>query len=263
MSRLDVFTLYSEELQKFKTIRVFQSDFLLANNLPTAVLYMQDGQNLFDPKTASYGVSWEVPIALKTLEEKSNQSLLVVGIDSEAADRWDEYAPVVNGAFAKTVRYSPREFVGGRADRYIAFLVWTLKPYIDEHYRTKNDESYLAGSSMGGIVSLAGGAMHPSIFRKIGVFSPAYWFHQEAIEQWLEKYRNVALSIYQDIGTNETSNPAIADFPSRYLDGARRVAALLRSFPKCNLTYLEFEDAIHNERDWAKRLPAFLFWLMN
>jgi predicted alpha/beta superfamily hydrolase len=263
MSRFDVFSLYSEELKKDKTIRVYQSDIALANKQPTAVLYMHDGQNLFDPKTASYGVSWEVPTAIKMVEERTNRSLLVVGIDSEAADRWDEYSPVQNGAFAKSVRYSPREYVGGKADRYIAFLVQTLKPYIDEHYPTLTNESYLAGSSMGGIVSLAGGVWYPHIFRKIGVFSPAYWFHQEAIESWLSTYRDVHLSIYQDIGTNETSNAAIADFPSRYLEGARRVATLLQTFPHCELTYLEIENAVHNERDWAKRLPEFLFWLLH
>jgi len=114
---------------------------------------------------------------------------------------------------------------------------------------------------MGGIVSLAGGMWHPTIFRKIGVFSPAYWFHQEALESWLLNYRDVAIDIYQDIGTNESSNSAIVDFPSRYVNGARRVADLLYRFPKVRLDFRVIEGGFHNERDWAKRFLEFLLWL--
>ncbi|MCK7484895.1 MAG: alpha/beta hydrolase-fold protein [Bacillus subtilis] len=249
-------------MEKTKTIRVFQSDALLSTHRASAVLYMHDGQNLFDPKTASYGASWEIPSALDDLY-RTNEYKRCLSSESTPKRPTDgtSIRPLSCGTFAKTVRSSPREFVGGRADRYIAFLVNTLKPFIDRHYSTIADESYLAGSSMGGIVSLAGGVWYPTIYRKIGVFSPAYWFHQEALENWLLNYRDVALDIYQDIGTNETSNSTILDFPSRYVSGARRVADLLRRFPKVRLEFRVIEGGIHNERDWAKRFLDFLLWL--
>ena len=130
------------------------------------VLYMQDGQNLFDNNT-SFSGEWQVDETLNTLFDQGDYGVIVVGIDNGGSERLNEYSPWVN-----------TQYGGGSGDAYAAFMANTLKPYIDANYRTRPEPAMnaLIGSSMGGLMATYGACEYPNAFRKVGNLSPAYWF---------------------------------------------------------------------------------------
>jgi predicted alpha/beta superfamily hydrolase len=130
------------------------------------VLYMHDGQNLFDDST-SFAGEWHVDETLNAFFEQGNKVPIVVGIDNGGIYRIDEYTPwsnPVNG--------------GGQGELYMEFIVQILKPYIDQHYRTLpgRDFTGIMGSSLGGLISHYGALQYQDVFSKAGIFSPSYWF---------------------------------------------------------------------------------------
>lgn len=173
METFDIFTLYSSELNKNKTIRVFVPRLPNHRDERFPVLYMHDGQNLFEDRTASFGVSWRIRESMRAFHQNKGTPWIVVGIDSEPEDRWNEYSPFPCDEFALSVKMKKTP-EGGKAKDYIDFIVQTLKPWIDDHYPTRPNHTALAGSSMGGLVSFYGATRYPAIFRQIGVFSPAW-----------------------------------------------------------------------------------------
>lgn len=130
------------------------------------VLYMQDGQNLFNNAT-SFSGEWQVDETLNTLFANGDFGAIVVGIDNGGGERLNEYSPWNNPSYG-----------GGLGDDYVAFLANTLKPYIDANYRTRTEPAMnaLIGSSMGGLIATYGACEFPGVFRKVGSMSPAYWF---------------------------------------------------------------------------------------
>jgi len=130
------------------------------------VLYMHDGQNVFDDST-SYAGEWGVDETLDSLHAAGDPGVIVVAVDNGQSLRLDEYSPWVNARLG-----------GGEGDEYVDFLVNTLKPHVDRHYRTRPDRlgTGIAGSSMGGMISLYAALKYPEVFGRVGVFSPAFWF---------------------------------------------------------------------------------------
>src|SRR5205085_774096 len=134
------------------------------------VLYMHDGQNLFDEATSFCG-EWEVD---ETMEELRHEGLeaIVVGIPNMGDQRCEEYSPFPN-----------RRFRSVRGAAYLAFLVETVKPLIDHTFRTlpERDHTGIMGSSMGGLISLYAFFRHPEVFGFAGVMSPSLWFARQSI----------------------------------------------------------------------------------
>jgi predicted alpha/beta superfamily hydrolase len=161
------------------------------------VLYMQDGQNLFDNLT-SFSGEWQVDETLNTLFNQGDYGAIVVGIDNGGSERLNEYSPWVNPQYG-----------GGDGDDYAAFMANTLKPYIDSNYRTRPEPTMnaLIGSSMGGLIATYGACEFPNAFLKVGSLSPAYWF---ALSD-LNTYINTSVSglqnhrMYFVAGTNESA----------------------------------------------------------
>ena len=120
------------------------------------VLYMQDGQNVFDAAT-SFSGEWQVDEALNRLFEDGDEGVIVVAIDNGGVSRLDEYTPWANPTYG-----------GGGGDAYVNFIVETLKPYVDEHYRTKSGREFtgIMGSSLGGLISLYAAIEHQDVFSK-------------------------------------------------------------------------------------------------
>lgn len=129
------------------------------------VLYMHDGQNLFSEHSSSYG-EWGVDEALDTLINRTRKETIIIGIDHGNEKRLNEYNP-----------YDHPEFGKGEGKEYVEFIVKTLKPFIDNKFRTQKDAAgtYIAGSSMGGLISLYAITKYPHVFGAAGVFSPALW----------------------------------------------------------------------------------------
>lgn len=209
------------------------------------VIYMHDGQNLFDRAT-SFGEEWEVD---QTLEAASGEGLeaIVVGIPNTEA-RLDEYSPFRDRGHD----------AGGRGDDYLAFLTDTVKPIIDRDFRTRPERAAtgIAGSSMGGLISLYAFFRRPETFGFAGVLSPALWFGARGIFGYVKERPFVPGRIYLDIGTNE-GQEALGD--------ARRMKSLLEEKGyRVNhdlLFYVEMGGR-HNERAWARRLKHVLRFLL-
>ncbi len=136
------------------------------------VVYMHDGQNLFDDAT-SFAGEWGIDETMNELAQAAGLELIIVGIDNGGSHRINEYAPWENSQYG-----------GGEGEAYTRFLIETLKPYIMENYRvsTEPGQSGLIGSSMGGHISYYAGIKYPEEFSRIGALSPAFWINPEIYE---------------------------------------------------------------------------------
>lgn len=158
------------------------------------VLYMHDGQNLFDNSTA-YSGEWEVDETLNRLATQGKRVPIVVGIDNGGANRIGEYTPWTN-----------TQYGGGDGEKYMEFIVETLKPYIDQHYRTLTDRENtgIMGSSLGGLISHYGSLKYQATFSKAGLFSPSFWFSDSTWAFTHDAGKQQEMRFYQLCGTNES-----------------------------------------------------------
>ncbi len=220
------------------------------------VLYMHDGQNLFDAGTAFIGVEWNVDETMtRMIDEGLIDPLIIVGIYN-TPDRVYEYTPA-----ADPVRG------GGGARVYADFIINELKPYIDAEYRTLTDAEHtgVMGSSLGGIASLYLGWTRPDVFTRIGVMSPSYWWADSQIVGMVEELPPPdGLRIWMDMGTAEDRTDRNGDGISDVIETHRAVRDTLIGYGfrlGRNLKYVEDEDAPHNERAWSARFPRALRFL--
>jgi predicted alpha/beta superfamily hydrolase len=217
------------------------------------VLYLQDGQNLFDGATSFIpGQDWHVDETAEWLIGTGTITpVIIVGIYNTGAFRMDEYTPTRDGRMGH----------GGQADFYALMLVEELKPYIDRTYRTQSDGSQtaLGGSSLGGLVSLYIGLKHPDIFGKVAAISPAVWWDKRSI---VRDVRRLAakpdLKIWLDIGTAEGNRPDRTVADVRKLRDALERKGWKRDV---DLAYFEDQGAGHNENAWASRVGSMLQFL--
>jgi len=213
------------------------------------VLYMQDGQNLFDPETSFIkGNYWRMGETADALAEAGAiEPLIIVGIYNAGVRRVDEYTPVED-----------KRLGGGHADAYGRMLVEELKPFIDEHYRTLPGAECcgMGGSSLGGLVSLYLGLRYPMIFSGLAVMSPSVWWRNRTILKTVAALaEKPALRIWLDIGTKEST---------RALPDARALRdALIRKGWQLgeDLAYFEVEGGEHTESAWAERAGPMLQFL--
>ncbi|WP_010250306.1 alpha/beta hydrolase [Myroides injenensis] len=171
---------YMPQLGRSRTIRIYLPEDYQTSDKNYPVWYMQDGQDLFD-EAISEGrigpVEWEVDETIR----KWNDQYIVVGIDHEYEKnlREKEYF------FFPTVKNNQPE-----GNYYLEFIVETLKPYIDSHYRTKSDtkSTGIAGGSLGGLISLYAGLTYPEVFGVVGVFSPSIWQDEDNIVNYINTF---------------------------------------------------------------------------
>lgn len=201
------------------------------------VLYMQDGQNLFDPSRAFLGQTWK---ALGTLNDliarKIITPLIVVAIDN-TPERGDEYIPE------------------HKADDYLDFVIHEIKPKVDQAFRTKlNPEATgILGSSLGGLVSLYAGLRHAQTFGLVGAMSPSIWWNERSMLNRYRQTNDLPLKIYLDSGTIGGEKPQdVMDL---------RQLLLVRNYQQENLFVFIQNGADHQEHYWAMRLPVALKFL--
>ena len=219
-----------------------------------SVLYLNDGQNLFDGATSFIaGQEWRVDETAQSLiSARQIEPLIIVGIYN-TSDRLNEYTP------AKDKRSQ-----GGKADLYGRMLVEELKPFVDATYRTSQDAKHtgLGGSSLGGLVSLYLGIRYHRVFSRLAVISPSVWFADKQILHYVEALtKRPHLLIWVDSGTKEGHN---AEEAQRAVDDARLLQqTLVRKGWRLgkDLQYFEAEGAEHNERAWAARMGLVLKFL--
>lgn len=214
------------------------------------VLYLQDGQNVFDEATAFAG-EWGVDETLNQLAASGQDPsiCIVVGVDNGGDRRLDEYSPWVNAEYKK----------GGEGDAYADFLALTLKPYLDAHYRTRPDAAHtaIAGSSMGGLIALYTGLKYPRVFGRVGVFSPAIWFAKDSLLAYERRYRPAprASRFYFVAGPaeSETMLPLMT---------AVRDGLLARGVAPRQLRLVAPADGRHAEWFWRREFGPAYRWLL-
>jgi predicted alpha/beta superfamily hydrolase len=214
------------------------------------VLYMHDGQNVFDDLT-SYVGEWGVDEFMDSLKESN--ACIVVGVDHGGGKRINEYCP-----YDFNTRVGGGGVQGkGEGDQYVDFLVQTLKPYIDKNYKTKKarEHTYVAGSSMGGIISMYAVLKYPDVFGGAGVFSPAFWVGPKIFDDIKEKGDKVKAKIYFYAGGKE-SERMVPDMEKAY-EEIKKVS----KHPKNFIPVVDVE-AMHNEVAWRKYFPRFYLWLI-
>lgn len=220
------------------------------------VVYMHDGQNLFDPRT-SFAGEWGVDRALARAPRKGRRAI-IVGIPNMGVDRMREYSPWRDGRHG-----------GGGGDAYVDFIVHTLKPIIDERYRTEPGRATtgIMGSSLGALISLYAFFRAPASFGFVGVLSPAFWFAEGGIFPFVQDAANVAGRIYLDVGMREGAGTlsnarSMRDLLSAkgYTEGSGTRAPDAGGARR--LKYVEDAQGVHNEAAWGRRLrDAFPFLL--
>lgn len=225
------------QLNRIRRVWIYlPEDYQNQKNKNYPVLYMHDGQNLFDDAT-SFSGEWGVD---EFMDSTKLPKSIVVAIDHGASKRFSEYSPYDNEQFGK-----------GEGDAYVDFLVKTLKPYIDSHYRTLKDKNNtgIAGSSMGGLISLYAVLKYPEVYGKVGVFSPAFWVTGNKIfDAIMAKGRNVNSIIYFYGGKLE-GEMMVPDMIKAYDD--------MKKVSKSKMELVVREDGKHNEPTWRKEFPAF------
>jgi predicted alpha/beta superfamily hydrolase len=217
------------------------------------VLYLQDGQNLFDPRRSFVpGETWHAHESIRALSLAGEiEPLIAVGIDHGGANRIDEYTPTQD----------LRSRRGGKAKAYGRMLVEELKPLIDSEFRTKPEacNTGLGGSSLGGLVTLYLGFRLPHIFGRLAIMSPSLWWDRKIMLQRLRANIHRRRSwIWVDIGTREGRyyNQTVAN--TRLL----RDELIKRGWAEGrDLGYYEDLGATHSERAWAHRFPMMLRYL--
>ena len=217
------------------------------------VLYLHDGQNVFDAATAFAGVEWSVDeTAQRLIQNKLIEPVIVVAVANMGEDRIHEYAPT-RGVIDPRAKRPKRS--KGLARLYGQFLITELKPYIDRKYRTKREAEFtgVGGSSLGGLVTLAIGLLYPDSFSKLMVMSPSVWWDDFAIYGLVDGLQDkLDLKIWLDTGTNEPGWEQCRELRDRLVEKGWKLFN--------DLHYVEAKGADHSEGAWAARVdPALRF----
>jgi predicted alpha/beta superfamily hydrolase len=237
---------YMPQLDRNRRIWIYLPPDYTTTTKTYPVLYMQDGQNLFDA-TTSFSGEWEVDESLNQLFEDGDEGVIVVGIDNGGAARIDEYSPWVNAQYG-----------GGEGEAYTNFIVETLKPFIDDNYRTKPDRANtgIAGSSLGGLISMYAAIEHQEVFSKAGIFSPAFWFAPECYAHVSSTGKEADMRIYFVAGEQESAT-MIPNMTAMYN------TCLNAGFDESELLILSHPDGQHSEWYWNREFPDAYEWLFD
>ncbi|MES2278506.1 MAG: alpha/beta hydrolase-fold protein [Bacteroidota bacterium] len=228
------------QLQRKRDVQIYLPADYYKSSKKYPVIYMQDAQNIYD-MGGSRKNSWCVDSLLKTLPD--NQQAIIVGIN--------------HGGNSRIAEYSPYQSKYGNADGvpYTEFMVNTLKPYIDAHYRTKTDAKHtaIAGSSMGGLIALYATLKHPQVFGTAGIFSPALWINPE-----INQFVNDA-----NIPGKSRFFMACGDQEGTEANDVNKMDSLLRS-KKVSISNMPkpllLKGEKHNEHQWMLEFPDFYRW---
>ena len=233
------------QLNRKRTIRMyFPPDYSSGKRFP--VIYMHDGQNLFDDAT-SFSGEWKVDEILDSLYKYHRFSCIVVGIYHGESQRLNELSPWHNDSLN----------IGGEGDKYAKFIVKTLKPFIDSHYRTLADRenTVIMGSSMGGLMSLYMALEYPDIFGKAGIFSPSLWFAPKAFEM-IHDYKQKKLQKFYLISGAREGRQNV--YNTLKADSLLRSNGFDENYLRCKIS----KNGQHNELLWSREFGdavRFLF----
>jgi predicted alpha/beta superfamily hydrolase len=220
------------------------------------VMYLQDGQNLFDAATSAFGHEWQVDETMERLwAEHKVEPMIIVGIDNAQEKRADEYLPYRDEKFAPQV-------TNPRAVDYGTFLIDEVMPYIVKHYRVKTgaENTGLGGSSYGGLVSLYTVMHHPGAFGHLLIESMPLHIQDGHLIRDAQNTKEWPQKIFLGIGTKETNSPAMAE---EHVNWTRKLDDVLKAqgLTDQRLKFVIAPGAEHNEQAWADRFPQAMEFL--
>ncbi|MFC5699941.1 alpha/beta hydrolase [Cohnella faecalis] len=214
------------------------------------VLYMHDGQNLFD-KATSYAGEWGIDETMERLSADNEAfKMIVVGVENGPRRMYD-YTPYPNS-----------DGLGGDGAKYVAFLTDELKPFIDKSFRTKpnSPDTYISGSSLGGYISVYAGLERPDIFGNVLAFSNVFQIGQKAFFGYIGQLDRTLDSsrFYLDIGTIEDQQFSYS------VSDNRKVLEMLQAKGVSEDRLKLYIDPVgdHNESAWNRRFPDALKWIL-
>ncbi|AEI47707.1 alpha/beta hydrolase [Runella slithyformis] len=233
------------QLGRKRRVRVLLPHDYYTSSKSYPVIYLQDGQNLFEDGSV-YG-NWEIDKRMAILAGQGKGSLIVVAIDHADEDRLHEFAPYANPKFGK-----------GSGKKYANFIVRTLKPYIDKKYRTRPERQFtgIGGSSMGGLISIYAGLMYPEVLGRLMIFSPSLWVSEKIYFDAIEFFNPMETKIYVYAGGKEgrfmvPSTERLKEAIERQGWTPNRLRVKLSVDPKGE----------HTETRWGKEFPRAIEWL--
>jgi predicted alpha/beta superfamily hydrolase len=218
------------------------------------VLYLNDGQNLFENSTSFTGVEWGVDeSADRLIREGTVPPMIIVGIDNAGPARLREYMPH---------RSMQPMLLRVQGTRYPSFLTQEVMPFIGRNYRiaTGAENTGLGGSSLGALISLFTAAVRPGLIGRLLLESPALWASNRHLIQQSRTVKRWPEKIFMAIGTAETGKASVNQSA---VDDVRELAAILRraGLDGARLQLVIDEAASHHESAWARRFPDALTFL--
>jgi predicted alpha/beta superfamily hydrolase len=208
------------------------------------VLYLQDGQNLFDD-FAPFG-SWGLDKRLAFMAEKGMPEFIVIAIDHAEHERIKEFTP------------STRTKLGvGEGEKYAQFLAETLKPYIDSHFRTLSGKEFtgIGGSSMGGLISIYAAMQHPHLYSRLMIFSPSFWVTPDLPRRFIHHTPDFNGKIFLYGGGMEGSNMVF------YLHNFRQIIREDPHHRNIDVCLEVKNKGTHCESEWGNVFPKAANWL--
>ncbi|HUS00569.1 MAG TPA: alpha/beta hydrolase-fold protein [Chitinophagaceae bacterium] len=231
------------QLNRTRRIWVYLPADYTTSNKRFPVLYMHDGQNLFDESTSGFG-EWGVDECLDSLFAQGKKECIVIGIDN-GARRMNEYNP-----------YEFKPYGNGEGDKYVDFLANTLKPYIDKTFRTKSEKknTFIAGSSMGGLISLYAVMKYPNVYGGAGIFSPAFWTAPGLENDVARSAKKIKSKLFFYAGGKEGD---------RMIPDMKKIEAEIKALSSSKIYERTDMEARHNEAAWRKYFPEFYNRILN
>ncbi|MBK1896904.1 alpha/beta hydrolase-fold protein [Chryseobacterium paridis] len=237
---------YIPQLDRYRKVWALLPYDYYVSNKSYPVLYLQDAQNLFN-EGSEYG-NWEIDKKLSILSEYGRGDVIIIAIEHGSKERIKEYIfdndNVANGSEGK---------------KYIRFITDTLKPFVDEHYRTKKDRENtgIGGSSLGALISIYSGFLYPEVYSKLLIFSPSLWVEPNNNFPLMNFRVPFKTKIYLYGGGKEGS---------KMVKRIHIFEEYLRKWEKKNLFDFEFKTNInpegtHSEFYWSQEFPRAIEWL--
>jgi predicted alpha/beta superfamily hydrolase len=218
------------------------------------VLYLNDGQNLFEPATSFNGVEWQVDeTADRLIREQVIAPMIIVGIDNTGKDRLREYMP--HRSFQPMM-------LRVQGTRYPSFLIKEVMPFVERHYRVASGPrtTGLGGSSLGALIALYTVAVSPGIFGRLLLESPSLWAANRQIIRQSRTVRRWPERVFLATGSAEAGRE---DRDRSMVDDVQELAAILQrgGLDACHLRLVVEQGASHHESEWAQRFPDALSFL--
>mgnify|MGYP003595326895 CR=1 FL=1 len=232
-------------LNRMRHISIYLPADYYSSGLRYPVLYIQDGQNVFDDSTAFAG-EWGVD---EHLDSARHTQCIVVAIDNGGNRRFNEYSPWL-------FRLDDGSTGTGEGNLYADFIAKQLKPLIDRRFRTRKEKAstFIAGSSMGGLISLYAVLKYPTVFGTAGVFSPSVWIAKKSLLRLLRDTKKPWSNRIWFYAGKQESQEMVPDMLA--------VFNLLAKKNKAAMSVVIRDAGMHNEKSWRKEVPGFFNWLL-